>query len=655
VAKKRRQRQALRLGFRQLECRCGEVRIYGQRCDRCGRSPAAHEIDHNLARRRRLVELARCRTADERGVTSVASVEEFLDRATDLLTSLLPTANSALQNNEPESADKFADVASALANLGDDVVALTALRPARALRPALVRLADALAGVVAAVLGALESGGLREAQRHGDRVQPLIDEAAASAGEARGIYELWSLGQAEENPLVTCARLAARHARPDGPLEGILDLAGAGQAWIAARLPGTRVSGATGANVAVLAAVADLYFDSDQFWATVAWQSKLITSQRDAFRTLANDDRWQTEMVRAAELAVDAGFRIGVLSAAATHDRQSAHAVLDLCHDMQEGIGKALIATSRYVWKDNVAFPELLASGVGNLAEWLDSKGVAAASAFSIPSRNAKAHNDWRLEGDAIVLCELRPPDGGPVRLSFDELANHLLEIGQTALALYLGTSLGADALSIEMPVDEQLLAPSWENYCGAILLAGGWSDADVRMGSGIASVSGEADRAVSIVELATLLPYLPSAVNAIDVRVRTPLGQRRAYVTVEPLRQRTNTEVESSRSILFSEFLRRSSIEGRPVIDEAQWRKCVVAAVAPWLVEQSDEHGVSAAFSVAKSSAKACNDELLWKVLRRAQGWRNDRLSGFRRPVEDLEPFYEWMGTRVPELEQHM
>jgi hypothetical protein len=331
------------------------------------------------------------------------------------------------------------------------------------------------------------------------------------------------------------------------------------------------------------------------------------------------------------------------------------YAILDFVHDLQEGLVKAVLATSRVVWRDNRDVDAALADGVPNLVEWAESNGVPASDPFRVPSRNAKAHNDWRIEGDVVVLCELKPPTGGPVRVNADQLVDHGLALAEFSLGLYLGMVLSLGALGIDAPDDSAFLMQAWERTCTAVLVGGGWEQATVSIEAGAVKVEGHVARPVSLVELTSLLPFLPEPVSRVWCEVTTDSGPHRVQFSADLLRAHSEATDELTKTFLFAQFMQACTVDGVAIASKAHFRKAIVVSIAP-LITATDvsEHQVSAAFRSARGVAVASGDSDLERALRVAQGWRSARLSQFARPIEDIAAFTGFMSAQLPEMRMY-
>ena len=569
--------------------------------------------------------------------------------AGEFLPELILRANVALTSKTDEAFDALSDAVVKLFSLETAVAPLSRLRPSRALRPALNTMSAAMQAASDELLTAMEAGNPRLAQIHGANLQPAMDDATRSMSDFSRVCDGWLRAQSGEDPLVVFMSIAADDAAGGRQVDGILDLARLGRDLAAKRLPSISFPLELGVSASLMSSFAKLFFDEEQFWSVVAWQVEHVRSNRVTLDKLSQTDTWLAHWTQASAQAIAACERLRVLSAAAKGDEASVYAALDFCHDLQEGLAKTVLATSRLLWKDNRDFEELLADGVKSLADWLRANGQLAAAVFELPSRNARAHRDWLVDGEDVVLCVLRPPSNGAVRISSEELDDHLIALAEVTLALHFGIVVAAASLLVVLPHNEHLIASQWRTYCAAILRGSGWSDADVSIEVDKAiHIRGRVSRRVSISELFSLVSYLPDTATTIEAEIATPNGDRRISIPIGPLRRFSTESDEMAKSLHYAACAYLSTIDGTSAMSRACFRKVVVVAMYRWVTEGDDEIGVVAAFKMGRAIATLCNDTELLAELRLAQGWRGSNLSGLKRDVDELKRFFEWMNAEV-------
>ena len=646
----RRRASALVLGFQQVLCGCGEVRIFAQRCKHCGRAPATTEVDTEFHRRRKLVEHARAALERSEVVPPPGSIEELLAIGEDCLPNLIPFARGALQGEGTTGFDAFATAVAGLVCLQRHVDLLTRFRPTRALRPLLTDLCVAMSETASTLLDALIETDISVLRARANAIQPTIDAATATLSRITKLTGRWSIAQGQDTSLEAALIVAFEVAEDETRVTNILDLARFGSAAVEARFPGVVVPTQFGASCSVMSAIATLYFDQDQFSATVAWQVALVQANPETVRQLVETASWKANWLQASRQAVAASDRIRTLLSAAADDHASVHAVLDFSHDLQEGLTKTVLASSRIIWRDNVPLVAVLAGGVSTLAEWAAAQSIPGASSLRLPTRNAKAHNDWRLDGEEVVLCELRPPTTGPIRVPLEELVDHVLAITETSLAMHVGLVVGLSSIGVDIPDGEALFEQAWDRYCAAILRGGGWFSATVSMVDETVRIVGAVDRPASLLELVSLMPYLPKSAVLIECDVTTALGNRHVVLPIQTLRAHGDATDETSKGLIFASVLRQSTIDDVPIITQTQFRKVVVVTMSSWVIEPDKAADVSASFKAARLVAASCDDHELVMALRVAQGWRVSRLSGFKRDIADIQAFTDFMKAQVPE-----
>ena len=251
------------------------------------------------------------------------------------------------------------------------------------------------------------------------------------------------------------------------------------------------------------------------------------------------------------------------------------------------------------------------------------------------------------------MLCELRPPLGGLRRISVNMLVDHVIAVAECSLAVQFGLVVAAASLQIDLPDSEALVSRAWETYCAALLRAGGWSDAAVTLHEdGEVRIAGRADRVVSIVELASMLPYLPPTSGIIRCNAYTSSGLREVVLAAPPLRAHAGAIDGVEKQLAFATAIRSTTVDGEPIASAEQFRKFVTCALSDSVTDRENQSAVMRAFKAARASAAACGDQELEKAVRVAQGWRSDGLIGLKRDVEDIRAFIDFSTAKVADID---
>lgn len=422
----------------------------------------------------------------------------------------------------------------------------------------------------------------------------------------------------------------------------MLGLAAFGQAEVTDRFPDVRVPVEHGVLVSLLLSQAAMLHDSDSFWTVTRRVYELVRSKPETLETLAGQLGWRLRWSKAIAQAFWASERFTTMLNLANHDEAIVRTVLEACHDIQEGLTKSVLATVRFVANPNIAYETLLANGTASLAEWAVAHGIPEATSLTVPSRNAFAHNDWSIDSGEIVLCELKPPASGPVRLTAEELEDHALAVQEVTLAAFLGIFLAAGTCGIPMPEDDQLVATSASPIARALLAAGGWSEIEVTASETV-QVTGQVARRASLTDLAPLAQLFSSSTH-MAVRAQTPEGTRFVNINLISFRAWSTEDIEDRKTLAFAQLLHDTLIDGEPVANLSQVRRVVAAVTSRWVIERDDERGVVAVFKKAREVASACGDDELLRAVKTAQGWRHSVLHlGMNRPVSELETYLGW------------
>ena len=600
-----------------------------------------------MNRRRRLVTFARnaptgsAPVEPNKPATSLAGLEEFLEAASETLTSLIPRANHAIDSVGEVGFAEFAEVVQRIARLSDDARLATRYRPFRALRDPLVRVGISLGEFVDAVSNAMCVGSPGEAQHSGRQVQPAIDRATEAVDIARARIDDWGYIEDSERPLDALIEVASRRAGNDG----LVGMAGYGVARIAEHFGDLDFEMEHGVLGSLLSAQADVLFDAERFWSLARRVFDSLVGQPARLEALVNEPGWQARWSKSMSDAYWASERSMASMKLAVHDENVVESFLSVCHALQEGMTKTAFASVRFVSNPNQSFEALLASGVGSLGEWGIANDYPEAAALLVPSRNAHAHNDWQIEGDHVVLCALKPPAGGTVSLDSEQLVDHALEVQELTIAVFLGITIAGSVVGVQFPSADRLTGASSQATAAALLAASGWREVALEESSDFerVTVSCERDGPGSITDFVTLTELFPQATK-LEVQATTMNGQRDAVIDLEASRMWAAESTEDLKTLAFAQLLHMVSVDAAPVASTSEVRRIVCGVTARWVIERDDERGVVAVFRKARQVAKACADDELSSVVKVAQGWRRTNLRGGQRSVDELSSFTAWM-----------
>jgi hypothetical protein len=645
----RRQAREIALRFQRVECGCGRERLYGHPCA-CGRLPAPTEIDQEHRHRTRVVQLVAGRPP--RPIAAADSLLDLSGLLVGVLERLVPETNLALADPTLDAARRLASTVATLDAIGTAAQGATRLRPFTAFRPELMRACSSASDAVAHLLACLGATDLGVLQRENERLQPALDAVAAAALELSRLVSDQALLDEADVPLSAILSLAAARAGTGQDPAGILQLARWGQRVAQERFDLATVPYDLGPSLAVSCALATVVFDERLFWEVAVEARKVVTANTAAALALASSPEWRSRWAESAAQVVAAGNRGLVLSRAAASDREAVFAALDYCHDMQEGAIKSLLATLRVVAKPNIPYAGALGSGVRVLSDWYRANGNVDVDLFAVPSRKAKAHNDWRIDGDQVVLCELAPGHlaPGPVRLDGPLLRNHVLAVAEFALALHCGVLVAMRMIGAEPPDTEGILAADWQPYIAALFAGGGWTSVEVAASGDTVSIRGSVGRVASLTEFGAVVPYVPDAFDLMVADITTSRGRRTLRMPLAPLRALGAAEVSPERELALVACLARTTLDQQPMANRAQVRKVVAHLIAPWIASRDEETRVTRVFRAARTLLSECGDEELVLMVRRAQGWRKSNLAGITRATDEIQAIFDWGATVLPE-----
>jgi hypothetical protein len=455
---------------------------------------------------------------------------------------------------------------------------------------------------------------------------------------ATNTLDAWGLLEQATNPLDAIMQLAAVRAES----RGLLDLAALGSSEIETRIPGAIVPLEFGLTGAVVAAQASALFDEDCFWGLARRVFAELQAREDTFSRLVADTAWRADWSRSIARAFWAAERFTLLIARASHDEEAVRTILSLCHDLQEGLTKTVLATLRFVADPNTSYEALLASGPTNLAEWAVAHGMPELGELQIPSRNAHAHSDWRIEDAVVVLCLLKPPKNGPARLTPDELTDHALAVEEVTMALFVAIVTAIAAAGLELPSDEELITSSSGPLATAVLAACGWRDTTISTDSPDAVRIDASAQSGSVQHFATLGYLFPSA-KYLEIGAQIGSRSRSLRLDLSALRAWSDEQHEAVKLLAFMEFLHKSTVDSAPIADQREVRRVVAGITSKWITEKDDHRGVVSVFKKAREVASACHDDELLQALKTAQGWRSSVLNGVQRPVDQIAIYLSW------------
>jgi hypothetical protein len=642
-----RGRFEIALSFRQVACTCGGARICGQPCLDCGQKALPTEVDPDKQRRQRLARICRAVTHD---VSPVAPLPESIsDTMIWLLQEILGGALDLV--SKADEGGRLADAIRQTVNLEATLRQCARFRPRIAVFGDLADSARELIGTAGAILDALEANNPIDATRAEERMQAAIDAAGHRAARAQKVEELWARLEESDEPLFVWLTEAARPI-VNAPVStrGLQDLDLYGAQLLRERL-GCSCPTGFGVSVALINLLASTMLDQRQMWAIAAQELTELAQHPAELARLATDENWPKEWRRSAVEMWELGERARLLFPAARTDEARVRNWLDISHAMQEGPAKRFFATTQLVLGVPNDFPALLANGIGNLAEWMRSKGFIAGSAFMAPTRHAFAHNDFIVEADSITLTPLKPPSGiDPPVYAVDEFVDVILEGYEAVLGTWLGIVATLASLGIEIDAIDVSTFLSSEELLSMLLHAGGWDHADVhRQGTQI-KLEASGDREPYLPELASYAVYLATDIEELDAVFDGPVGRVSWRCDLEPLRRFQEADTTEERDVLMVEVLAGTVADGEPMVTSGHIRK-LLALSASRAAGVDDLRQASRQFKLIRATAERLGDERLVAEIKAAQAFNRNGIMGNSLDPSALDPLLEWAGAELSPL----
>jgi hypothetical protein len=321
---------------------------------------------------------------------------------------------------------------------------------------------------------------------------------------------------------------------------------------------------------------AEVILDQQRFRQLARDAHALLTQRPGRLQQLVQDDVLVEDMQDAVRRGYDAAVTAQAVLAAAGNDRQAIRALLALAHELLEGPGKRQVAallavagrrTYQHLRRLDAGALLQQASQQPRLAPLLDGLDIAL--------RDAKAHEDYLIEGDQLILTDRgrRRPNTQPIPGLV--LVDRVLTAVETIQALFF--ALAAAAAGIDVMVVDALDYSHFdmadEDVFAMLLGLQSWPDVTVEIDEGTLRVvaSGELP-AQSLRPAAILVPHLPEHITQLELTLHTSSGLRLLAGPTEPWR-RYNAATDWEKQLYFVECCRRWHLDGRPAFDQDQLR----------------------------------------------------------------------------------
>jgi hypothetical protein len=570
----------IRLSWKQIECRrCHEVRVVGIPCPTCNARPDPREVDPYLQRRQRLAREALTildrppgTHTTSRPVLDQWSPEQGFGPLAEWLEQFLPALNAAI--DDASSAPRLFELVATLIDFHDEVRASQWLRP----HLPLWRTADTLIGCLTDVarhyLLACAAPTPLQAQAAAEAGQQALDAGADDSSDLAERLDRWERITASDRVGDIIAALAVETYRLAGTSD-LLVLEEAG-AQDFEQLLGSACPSGMGFLLLFMSLQAEVILDQQRFRQLARDAHALLTQRPGRLQQLVQDDVLVEDMHDAVRRGYDAAITAQAVLAAAGNDRQAIRALLALAHELLEGPGKRQVAallavagrrTYQHLRRDAAGALLQQASQQPRLAPLLDG--------LDIVLRDAKAHEDYLIEGDELILTDRgsRRPNTPPIPGLV--LVDRVLTAVETIQALFFALSAAAAKLDVMLvdALDYSHFDMADEDAFAMLLGLQSWTDVTVEIDEGTlrAVANGELP-AQSLRPTATLVPHLPDRIARLELTVHTSSGLRLLAGPTEPWR-RYNASTGWEKQLHFVECCRRWNLDGRPGFDQDQVR----------------------------------------------------------------------------------
>lgn len=583
----------IKLSWKQIECRrCHEARVVGIPCPTCNARPDPREVDPNLQRRQRLARDALTildrppgTHTTSRPVLDQWSPEQGFGPLAEWLEQFLPALNAAI--DDASAAPRLFGLVATLVDLGDELGASQWLRP----HLPLWRTADTLIGRLTDVarhyLLACAARTPLQAQAAAEAGQRALDAGADDSSDLAERLDHRERITASDRVGDIIAALAVETYRLAGTSD-LLVLEEVG-AQDFEQLLGSACPSGMGFLLLFMSLQAEVILDQQRFRQLARDAHALLTQRPGRLQQLVQDDVLVADMQDAVRRGYDAAITAQAVLAVAGNDRQAIRALLALAHELLEGPGKRHVAALLSV-AGRRTYQDLRRQDAGALLQQASQQPHLAPllDGLDIALRDAKAHEDYLIEGDELILTDhgVRRPNTQPIPGLV--LVDRVLTAVETIQALFFALAAVAATVDVMLvdALDYSHFDMADENVFAMLLGLQSWTDVTVEIDEGAlrAVASGELP-AQSMRPVAILVPHLPERITQLELTVHTSSGLRLLAGPIEPWR-RYNASTGWQKQLHFVECCRRWHLDGRSAFDEDQVRL--------WAARQALEHAAA-------------------------------------------------------------
>jgi len=571
----------IKLSWKQIECRrCHEARVAGVPCPNCDARPDPREADPSLQRRQRLARDALtildrqpASHATSHPTTDQWSPEEGFDPLVAWVEQFLPTLNAAIQ--DPSAGARLLELVSDLVDLRDQLQGPRWLRPHLPLWRTADALIEHLTQVARCYLTACEEPTPLQAQAAAEAGQKALDAAAEEGPRPVERLERWQRVSASDQVGDIVSALAVEAYR----LAGTADLLVLEQdgARDFEQLLGAACPSGMGLLLRMMSLQAEVVLDEQRFHQLVHDAYAVFTRRPDRLRQLVQDQTLVDDVNDAIRRGYDAAITARAVLAAASDDRRAVRAVLALAHELLEGPGKRYVAALLAV-AGRRSYQDLRRRDAGAVLQQASQQPrlVPLLDGLDIALRDAKAHEDYLIEGDELILTDhgVRRPNTQPIPGLV--LLDRVLTAVETLQALLFALVAAAAGIDITLvdPLDYSHFDMTDEDVVAMLLaLQSSWTEVTVEFHSDTLQAAATGELGTQpLRSVAVLVPHLPERITQLELTVRTSTGHRLLAGPTEPWR-RHNASTDWDKQLHFIEGCGRWHLDGKPTFDQDQIR----------------------------------------------------------------------------------
>ena len=628
------------LTFSKIECRrCGAERQTRFPCPECGERHAITETDLHVQFRQRAVEAALLARVEPVDVPEIDAAGLLSGWKLVELPQRIFEVGAALADEDPEAADRFAQIGTELAEVDRWAKDAPRRRPMLALTEDVCAMIGALVDLYDTVVKALRADEIREAQRLRARIQRALDEAAAAAIHADLLRSRVEEVLDSDDPLGAWMALAIG----GDPIQ-------ASERGREVFLDRTGFDCGTSAGFAALLydVMVDTIADPRLFWRSVGDHVRFLRSYRAVLPITLTSDLF---IERAGEVAHDLWWAARRAAVApdpetareeATELLEAGHLVVEQGLKLHLGVAGACCT--------RMSFADTQACDVSELVNVAESQAWPISPHLGDPDiRNAFAHRDYEVSDAGVSLSPRhRRRHGGPeVTLAIDEIQDRVLQFVEMAGALDLALLSVAEELELDGYVDLRGV-----QFLRTFLHALGWDEIDVSLRGDDVVMSATVPSSVPLRALAYVAQPLVDAARTAEVRlIRTDSGARASTrIPIEAYQRWASATDEFTKEIAFVRLCSVTYRDGVPLMDESQVSKFVLVRAAQTVAES----GLSVAemrqqLKAWRALAREVGAERANRLIGRAMHWRT--LAGTDVPVDEseMDELFDVMRRGVP------